>query len=450
MRGFISKKELVRYHKIKEKEYTKQSKRYIQKRNQNNNVSTSLFQNYSKFFYNKFIHILDETDFVDKALIKKNVHAPKNLTFHDNFEETIIFLKEITSSLYYSPHNVQINFTKCKKTSISPLQTLQIFLIEFEEFKSRYNLKATKYYLDKKVTIRLSKTKKVNKLLYSLELVPYIQHGDAEETDRFFSLDLKIGTKSRKSYYENRKGEICSNVSNFIDESMGAIKYGLNERGKSRLHLLIAEILNNAEDHGAYNRWYVNGVSFKEEENRSTIVELNLCIINFGSSIFEGLENTKSDNLEIYSKLEQQYHTHSKIIKESEFFKKFSRQSLFTLYALQGGISRLKFTDGSRGTGTMTFIRSFMELGGLGDENPKYIPYLNIFSGNISLTCDNKYKPILNDNVWVLPLNKEQSLTSLPDHNYIKYYKENFPGTILQIKLFLNQDYFDKKINGKQ
>ena len=115
---------------------------------------------------------------------------------------------------------------------------------------------------------------------------------------------------------------------------------------------------------------------------------------------------------------------------------RFSRESLFTLYMLNETISRLKYEDESRGHGTMNFIDSFIELGKLGDINSYFTSILNIISGHIHLTCDNRYKPYKKGDMRIISLNEDNDIKKLPNNHYLKTETEYFPGPILECKIF--------------
>ena len=95
----------------------------------------------------------------------------------------------------------------------------------------------------------------------------------------------------------------------------------------------------------------------------------------------------------------------------------------------------------------MNFLRAFFDLGALGDEMPKYKPNLSFFSGKTSLNCNNKYKPVNKGGLWILALNRERDLIGHQDSDCIKYCYEYIPGTILQVSVFLNEEFF-RKLKG--
>lgn len=118
---------------------------------------------------------------------------------------------------------------------------------------------------------------------------------------------------------------------------------------------------------------------------------------------------------------------------------------------LNEGISRLKFADSSRGNGTMQFLQAFTTLGSFGGQNVNFNSLLNVISGHTVLSCDNKVGPYTEGNHLKLSLNEEKELSLLPNREYLKYNKEFFPGTIIECKIYLNEQFFDEILkNGKK
>ena len=114
---------------------------------------------------------------------------------------------------------------------------------------------------------------------------------------------------------------------------------------------------------------------------------------------------------------------------------------------LNEGISRLKFEDASRGNGTMQFLDAFAQFGGFGSKNSDFVPKLNVISGHTVLLCNHEVAPYMDGNHLKLSLNKVKDLNLLPDVEYLKYNNELFPGTIIECKIYLNEQFFDEILN---
>ncbi len=166
--------------------------------------------------------------------------------------------------------------------------------------------------------------------------------------------------------------------------------------------------------------------------------------MNWGFSIYEGFEGTKKENYAAYDSIS----THYEVMKSQYRSFNFTKENIFTLTALQDGVSRLKYVEKSRGTGTMKFINSFFSFGDYEDPQKGFSPQLTIFSGNTILICDNKYKPFERDKIWMLSLNEEKDVTKPPERTHLLHTSDYFPGTMLSVRLFLNKSHITKKISN--
>lgn len=385
---------------------------------------------------------LEKHNFLNHNYKYKVITVPDIFSFKENFDKSILFFKELLSSFCFGG-DIIIDFKQCKKTSIANFSLLDLLLFELQKLQEQYN-NGLFYKTHKNIKVLPSlRDKKTNKYLHAFK---YHSIKVAEQDNSYFlPLYLQRG-KSRKKYMENQKSVVCARIVDFVNESFHGSGSELNEKGVNAIERLITEVLSNAEDHSIANsEWYVNGISFLEIQHDITVVELNLAIINIGLPMYEGFEATKEENNRNYKKVEDCYNRHAQLFTSK---RKFERESLFMLYMLNEGISRLKYLESSRGNGTMQFIEAFITLGSFGEDNPDFNSQLNIISGHSVLTCDNKYKPYPAGTFKKLSLNKEKTLSLLPDSDYLNYNSEYFPGTILECKIYLNREYFDKILSG--
>lgn len=375
---------------------------------------------------------------------RKQLSVPQKLCFKTNFVECVNFLDEVVATYCCIKGNLILDFTNCREVSVSALVTLKTILEELELFslkvaKSRFREKS------KSIKLLPSKSDKVNRHLHSLNFAKFPV--SEEEQKEYLVLGLMRG-KSR-NYRENRKAVVSRKVTQFVENTAERFDVGFDERGQNYMEGMVGEILSNAEDHSLKkSEWFVDGVSFLHEEPDNEVIEFNLVIINYGNSMYDGFELTKEENHIIYKKLDELYLRHKGLFTPTT---RFERESLFVLYMLNEGISRLKFLESSRGNGTMNFIKSFIELGKFCNENPAYRPELNIVSGHTVLTCTEEYAPFKDGNHYKLTLNTAQSLNVLPDSSVLKYFKgASFPGTILDCKIFLNKRDLEKNIANNE
>lgn len=243
---------------------------------------------------------------------------------------------------------------------------------------------------------------------------------------------LLKGKANELSYKENSKGRVSKKIRLYINACLKLHGVELDSSGVSLFDSLIGEILANADDHSSIKTWYVY-VSYIIDDiskvRKDRIGELNLLFLNFGDSIFEGFEKSRHKIAQSYSEMEQLY---DHAITSKGLCEKFPFDSMVTLYALQEGYSRLLHESESRGIGTMTTVKSFLDLGFTDELHDSMLYFL---SGRSLLKCTKKYAPFNHENRYYLSLNNENDLMKPPDENNVITLKDSFPGTILLSKI---------------
>ena len=267
---------------------------------------------------------------------------------------------------------------------------------------------------------------------------------DFEDSDGEY-MRLGILEGKYRGFKENRKGVVGKRIVNFVNNSYGPLNKKLTPESQSLIENLTSEILNNAEDHSLQNNeWYVDGIALHETLDGQEVVELNLVIFNLGDSMYEAFEKTKDLNKPIYEILEKRYRLHR---SKFSLFKRFEKESLFTLYMLNEGISRLKYKDKSRGNGTMQFLKAFADLGtkaALGEDSKSS---LNVISGHTVLTCDDEVIPFQSGTHLKISLNAQKDNKELPDSQYLKYYSRYIPGTFIDCKIYITDNFVENVEN---
>jgi hypothetical protein len=389
-------------------------------------------------------YLLDNDFITGSELSKLVIKIPKEFSLSVNYDRTIETIKNIVYSLWKNVgKEIELDFTNCKTVDQPALFLLQILRLE---------LSNDLVELDKRLSILSAKTKvkitqatepSVNLDLFLCGYLPEVSVKKGLQP--IDTLGYIKGSKSQKHYFENRKGIIGTNIVSYIDKCLMYNSYSLTADGKGTLGNMIGEILNNAEDHSPLNTYYVTANYYVDKgdsnDNKENVGVLNLSFMNFGYSIYEGLEQTKNENSDVYSFLDGVYSELGRV--------PFSKENLFTLYALQDGVSRLKFQDLSRGTGTMTFINCFYSIGDYENVDRELSPQLSILSGSTQLLCNNRYRPFQsNDGSFSLSLNSENDLTKPPDKRNVLSLKYKFPGTILSVRFCLNEAHIQKKLES--
>jgi|TARA_R110000751_G_scaffold4730_1_gene22826 hypothetical protein len=363
--------------------------------------------------------------------------------FHSSSFKTITKIRQ--SITFFKGKSVTIDFTKCKEVDYSCIFLLLVILIEYTDFfeKLDNSLRIKKTRPD--IYIKPSKFNDVNLRLMAGYLLP-----EAKATKAFFkpfsTLNFIRGQKTKKSYMENEKGPAATMIRNYINNNLKQHGFSLDTDNSAYLDGIISEILNNAEDHSEFDTWYVSGNIFQSENNNvddDFVSEINLAFLNFGYSIYSGFENNKNLNKETYRQMEEMYEEVKTQMNGHNFFGK---EEMFTLYALQEGISRLNYENEDRGTGTMKILKSFINLGDYVKEDKNIKPSLLVYSGDVFLKCDHKLRPKTIKGIDVMALNENNDLNLPPSNSHLKKLQNSFPGTFLVVKLYINKSHLERKI----
>jgi hypothetical protein len=402
------------------------------------NYETKIITN----FKSKLFQFLVDSKFVSGTEdILEEIVIPYKFCLEEHYNETVEKIGEIILSIWENVgKNITIDFSKCEYVGQSALFLLQILRLELQSDFNDLNNRLS--VLNSKIDIKIIKSKdntvNLNLLLCGF-ITPDIEFEDG--VTPINSMGFLKGKKEQKSYLENKKGINATIIVKYIDECLRRNSFELSEIGKNDITGMIGEILSNAEDHSPFSSYYVtaNYTQISNNEINHNVGLLNLSFLNFGYSIYEGLLENKIENAELFDVLRSG-------CSSIQMKAPFTDDNLFTLFALQDGVSRLKFSDESRGTGTMKFINCFFSFGDYQNNDKKQSPYLSILSGNTQLVCDNKYKPFEQDNKCYVSLNDENDLSLPPKKSHLKDLKYKFPGTLLSIKAFLNEEHISKKI----
>ncbi|MFV8379320.1 hypothetical protein [Flavobacterium sp. LB3R33] len=399
-------------------------------------------------FKSKLFQFLIENRFINGGEeVLGQISIPHMFCLEEYYNETVEIIGQIIVSIWHNiGKSIIIDFSKCDYVGQSALFLLQILRLELQSDFNDLNNRLS--VLNSKIDIKILKSKNITVNL-NLLLCGYMTVEDEFELEEgvtpINTLGYLKGKKQQKSYLENKKGVNATKIVEYINECLIRNSFELSETGVNDITGMIGEILSNAEDHSPFSTYYVtaNYTQILDNKNDENVGLLNLSFLNFGYSIYEGLLETKNDNSELFDELQNG----CKILKMKA---PFTDENLFTLFALQDGVSRLKYKDESRGTGTMKFINCFFSFGDYQNTNKQQSPRLSILSGNTQLICDNKYKPFLDDNKFYVSLNDDNDLSLPPNKSHLKDLRYKFPGTLLSVRAFLNKDHISNKISNNE
>lgn len=374
--------------------------------------------------YNIVLDFLKLKDFCKEIRInygEVNIIIPEVFSISRNPEVTIDVLKEIFyCGMNESIQKIFIDHTRCKELGIAASTVMDVILIEILKFRKslKINLK-----LEGKLPENDGYVKDI------LKVSGILKHLG-------FKFNLKPEMKILPLISNKKSGFASTLIIDYFNKCLSTYNLSLSHEGLDRMSELVGEVTDNCEIHsGTLKRWYVLGHYYKHENKE--FGECMLTIFDFGDTIYESL---KRDDTAAYmvESLESITKRHIGFFKP----KKWTEESLWTLYALQEGVSRKRDSKSSnRGSGTIRLLDSFQTIG----KNPDDTPLMTITSGHIQILFDGKYflKVVEMDtgNRQVIAFNNDNDLFQTPDENNVKILDNFFPGTIISMKFYIHKDF---------
>lgn len=226
-------------------------------------------------------------------------------------------------------------------------------------------------------------------------------------------------------------GQAASDFAKHVQEWLAQLGYGLAPRSEEHLIRLICEVLENGIIHsvdGSDGEAWLAGCMSKNDDGQS--YTCLLAVISHGKSIYESMQSCSQV---IRDQIDDLVRAHR------GFFSSLSRwtpEGLWTLYALQDGVTRLSGgSDPRGGKGLMDLIDFFLKLGGGYDDESTAMA---IVSGQTSIHISGSQTLTQTHGFRRLALNVENDLHKPPKAEYIKSLKCHFPGTIVTIRVRLD------------
>jgi hypothetical protein len=358
------------------------------------------------------------------------VIIPKVFSFIDDPVSTIETLNSLSSAVRdRNVHYVFIDFSKCQTLDLCASTAMTIIVLRAKRSRSGKAFGFQGNY---------PSTERAKILLRSSGLLKYLKTNapilPSEIASQLKLMELRSGHSTRperSAKCDQATTQLVAYVDNCLKES-GA---QLTAHGKSWLGTLIGETIANAEEH-AKGHWYATAHFDRLEPDVQEGGACHIVLMNFGRTIFDSFYLPDSNPVTL-AKLQAL----SDIHRKRRFFdirnRAYDEKALYTLYALQEGVSRV---SAERGIGTTLLINFFMELSAV---NAK----MCVLSGTSVILFDGKYslKPERFDGGHrrVIAFNESNSLEERPDDKNVWTIRDGFPGTVISLRFNLKKDYVD-------
>ncbi len=434
------KKKKEKFHKTK----LRKTMRNLQRKNKRNCKHTR--KSKDTIYSVLTSQILKEKNFYTKTVSdyilikmggKVQIEIPNDFSMSQNADEVIDVLKRI----FYCGTKLDIkeiifDHSRCSRLGIAASTVMDAVVLAAKSFHKSLGseLIISGNYPDDQYT---------KEIFIASGLVKHLNINKAINCDNMIRFKLVSGTTETQN-----SGQVATMLTNYFNKCLKTQQYILTENGENYLASMFGEILDNCEKHGGEKSvWYALGHYQIREEFECG--EIQLTIFNFGDSIYEQLSNPKTTP-ETQEKLEKMLEIHKR-----EFCNEWNQETMYTVFSLQEGISRLRDKNRSgyrnRGIGTIRLMDTFYRLG---QTRHGIKPELIIVSGHTWIKFDEKYrltKKSFNDDIMgnrerkIIAFNKDNNIYQRAEDN-VKLLKNYFPGTIIAMKFYLDQKYLDEYV----
>lgn len=382
------------------------------------------------------------------------VELPKKFSIIEEPEESYLAIqKTISALLLENNSSFYLDYSNCEEIELGSQVLLDIILKDFLRFRNKCQKidRNHKNYFPSNIGGKNINNEEVQKLIFSVGSPVTLKVREEHEFPDIIPYKLCIHDNERERNYEKRieqKELDTTEMAEYVIKSLARMNKKLTSEKRDDLCTVIGEILINAEEHSTTKYRFSIGY-FKEVniENKHYGI-FRLVILNFGKTIYEKFKSVDCPNQEIVSKMKSLSHSYTK--RNLFFQREFEEENLWTLYALQEGVSSMSPTDYKRGNGSIRFIDSFFNIKGskLIDD----ISNLTIQSGKTRIHFNGEYSIVskINSNkesYKVMTFNKSGNIEDKPDNRFVYQTKHYFPGTLISAKLLLNDEVVEQLNN---
>ncbi len=383
--------------------------------------------------------------------VTKDSFAKENLNFENNvfkiprifsliesYEETTSYLRKLFNALFNETHKeILIDYGECELIDVGASMCMDIILSEFFKYfdksvKGRHTIKI------KNVTPINFEKEEIKKILFSIGAFSSIK-GVKIKFDNIHPFPIIVGNKKNKSLEEQRELNITRTVE-YIIECLSKMNKALKDKAETNLYKVIGEVLQNADEHSNTTNRYSVGYFESTKNGEDQYGVFSLAILNFGNTFYETFKNPECQN----QKIVDQMTNLSKDFTNKGFFRssEFEEETLWTLYALQDGVTRIH--DWDRGNGAIRFIESFFKL--KGNDVCDNVSKMVLTSGRTRIIFDGSYQIVKkvrgseNKEYKMMTFNNSGNIEDKPDDKFVKCENNYFPGTLISAKIRIDYE----------
>lgn len=372
------------------------------------------------------------------------IRIPQVFSLCDNTNETIYVIKKIIYAFFVEiPRTIVFDYEDCVRIDIEAQALLDVILMEYKVFLNKCSsLTSQKAVGEFPISFggKNLSNESLKKMMFSVGSPANlgIRQKDYPDIIKYPMCSHKAITENDRKELKARKELDTSLAIDYVIECLKKMGKKLTPKKRSDLCTVIGEILINAEEHSTLHHRFSMGYFHETYEGEKHTGLFHLVILNFGASIYEKFSRNEDCPSEIVNKMRalSDKYTRRSLFRSGEF----EEETLWTLYALQQGVTSVP--DMQRGSGTIQFIRSFFNIKGSLEVDD--VSRMVLLSGKTKILFDGSYmvqeKFDGKNKFKVMTFNESGNIEDLPNPKFVKTIDTFFPGTIISAKILLNED----------
>ena len=367
------------------------------------------------------------------------IKIPSNFSLIENPKESYSFIRKLTISiLSLKFKKIEIDYSNCENIDLGAQIYLDIILKDLLKFINRCKSNPIKSPNFPKVGGVEINNPDIRKMLFSVGS-PAVHNNNSIEYKDIIPYKLCIHNKesnANKLKNAERKEVDSTELVDYIIQSLSRLDKELTPEKIEDFSTVIGEILINAEEHSTNQYRFSTGYFQEKEINGDHFGVFNLVILNFGETIYQKFTSPNCTNHDIVNRMKE---LSKKYTTKKIFSSSFKEETLWSLYALQEGVTSVSKNKYKRGNGSIRFIESFFNIKGVKGSQDD-VSRLTILSGNTNITFDGTYNIEQQGEFKVMTFNNSGNIEDKPDRKYVKHTEEYFPGTLISAKILINKD----------
>ncbi len=371
--------------------------------------------------------------------------VPEIFSLIDCPKESYQFIRNIIGALVLQQYTkIVLDYSECKTVDIGAQVVLDIILKDIIKFFNRCNRFKPTMPKIKEIGGDNVYNENIQKLLFSVGSPAILKTKTIQFPD-IIPYELCVHDREKEGdpiKIREQKDLDTTKLVDYVLDCLKSLNRTLTSDKLEDLSSVIGEILINAEEHSTTKYRFSIGYFHKLEREGKNYGVFRLAILNFGQTIYEKFKDPDCPNIEVVRNMENLSESYTK--RNIFLSRAFEEETLWTLYALQDGVSSIAPTKYKRrGTGSISFIESFFNIKGRMKEDDDFSK-MTILSGNTNITFDGTYnitsKETDGEQYKYMTFNKSGSIEDKPDSKYVKFVNNYFPGTLISAKILFNED----------